>query len=195
MWDGRTRQRRDHPALREVPQVARAGVLMYGGAMKWAAAMICLAIGCAQQPAGDLSVKPVTAAQLLEAVRAPGAKAVLVNVYATWCEPCRKEFPDLVKLERSYRDKGLRLLFVSADDEDNLPAVKEFLAKQGVAFPTYLKAQKDMEFINSMEPRWDGSLPVTLLYDSAGRQRDFWVGMKDYKTFEEKLKPILEEKQ
>jgi hypothetical protein len=57
-----------------------------------------------------------------------------------------------------------------------------------------LKAQKDMEFINGLEPRWDGALPVTLLYDGAGKQRDFWVGATDYKTFEQKLKPILEEK-
>jgi thiol-disulfide isomerase/thioredoxin len=127
-------------------------------------------------------------------LRAPGARAVLVNVYATWCEPCRKEFPDLVKLKHNYHVKGLRVLFVSADDEENLPAVKKFLAKQSVNFQTYLKAEKDMEFINGLEPRWDGSLPATLLYDGAGKQRDFWVGMKDYKTLEEKLKPILEEK-
>lgn len=155
--------------------------------------MVCLAVGCAQQTA-DVAVKPVTAEQLLAAARAPGAKAVLVNVYATWCGPCREEFPDLVKLEQNYRQKGLRVLFVSADDEENLPSVKKFLADHGVNYPTYLKAQKDMEFINGLEPRWDGSLPATLLYDCAGRQRDFWVGSTDYQTFEQKLKSILEEK-
>jgi thiol-disulfide isomerase/thioredoxin len=119
---------------------------------------------------------------------------VLVNIYATWCGPCREEFPDLVKLEQDYQAKGLRLLFVSADDEENLPAVKAFLADHGVNYPTYWKAQKDMEFINGIEPRWDGSLPATLLYDGAGQQRDFWVGSVDYHVFEQKLKSILEEK-
>jgi len=135
----------------------------------------------------------VTAAQLLEAVRAPGARVVLVNVYATWCGPCREEFPDLVKLERNYRVKGLRMIFVSADDEDRLPAVKRFLANHGVTMPTFLKAQQDMEFINGLEPRWDGSLPATLLYDGAGKPRDYWVGMTDYNTLEQKIKALLEE--
>jgi len=155
--------------------------------------MVCLLAGCARE-APEATIKRVTAAQLLDVVRAPGAQAVLVNVYATWCGPCREEFPDLVKLERNYRVKGLRLLFVSADDEENMAAVKRFLAKQGVDYPTYLKAEQDMEFINGLEPRWDGALPATLLYDGAGRQRDFWTGAADYKTFEQKLKPILEEK-
>lgn len=165
----------------------------YGLNVKWMIAMMCLLAGCARETA-DLAVKPVTATELLAAVRAPGAKAVLVNLYATWCEPCQAEFPDLVKLERSYRVKGLRVLFVSADDEENMAAVKRFLVKQGVNYPTYLKAEKDMEFINGLEPRWDGALPATLLYDGAGKQRDFWVGATNYKTFEQKLKPILEEK-
>lgn len=161
--------------------------------MKWALILACLLAGCARETA-SVPVLPVTAAQLLEAVRAPGARAVLVNVYATWCGPCREEFPDLVKLERDYRVKGLRVLFVSVDDEENMPAVKQFLATQGVTYPSYRKAQPDMEFINGLDAEWNGTLPATWLYDGAGRRRDFWMGAADYQTFEQKLKPILEEK-
>ena len=152
--------------------------------------MVCLLAACAKGP----DVAPVTAADVLGKVRASGAKVALVNVYATWCEPCRAEFPDLVRLEREYRGRGLKLVFVSVDDESNLPAVKRFLADSGVDFPSCLKSQKDMEFINGLEPRWDGSVPATLLYDGAGRQRDFWVGATGYEKLEKKIKSILEEK-
>jgi thiol-disulfide isomerase/thioredoxin len=56
-----------------------------------------------------------SAADVLAAVRAPGARAVLVNIWATWCVPCREEMPDLLRLRRTYADRGLRLILVSGD--------------------------------------------------------------------------------
>ena len=133
---------------------------------------------------------PVTAAGLNQAVTRAGAPVVLVNVWATWCGPCREEFPDLVRLERLWRGRGLKVLLVSADDEGDLPQVKRFLAERGVDFPTYLKAQKDMEFINGLDPRWSGALPATFLYDGTGRLRDFWEGKTTYALFEQKVRAV-----
>ncbi|MCX7885661.1 MAG: TlpA family protein disulfide reductase [Verrucomicrobiae bacterium] len=160
--------------------------------MRWLVVALCVLCGCVKQ-AGRPPIQPVTASQLLELVRAPGAKVVLVNVYAIWCGPCREEFPDLVRLEENYRGKGLRVLFVSADDESDLSAVRKFLREQGVGYTTYLKAQADMEFISGLDQRWEGALPATFIYDGRGGLRDFWVGTADYRTFEQKIKPILEE--
>ena len=134
---------------------------------------------------------PVTAADILKSVRSSGASVVLVNLWATWCDPCREEFPDLVRLERKYRSRGLRVLFVSADDRDDAAAVQSFLSDQGVDFPTYLKAEKDQPFIDRLEKRWTGALPATLLFDGKGRQRGFWEGPVKVRELEEEIVKLL----
>jgi thiol-disulfide isomerase/thioredoxin len=139
----------------------------------------------------DVRVTPVTAADIQKAVRESGAKAVLVNVWATWCEPCRQEFPGLVSVAHKYQGQGLKVLLVSADSESDLPAVKKFLAERGVEFPAYLKAEKDQEFIDGMGKQWEGALPATFLYDSAGKLSDFWEGETAFSVFEQKVVEAL----
>src|SRR6266567_2193287 len=88
----------------------------------WAAAFaIALLAGCARHGGsgraapGAGPLLAADAARVLGAVREPGARAVLVNVWATWCQPCREEFPELMRVARENRPRGLRLLFVSDD--------------------------------------------------------------------------------
>lgn len=141
--------------------------------------------------AAEPALQPASAAQVLEAARAPGAKATLINVWATWCQPCVEEFPDLVKLHRAYGDRGLRLVLVSADFDDQREAVISFLGKQGVSFSTYLKDQKDEDFIDGIDPRWSGALPASFVVDRTGAIVDFWEGKKNYAALESRLAPLL----
>ena len=101
-----------------------------------------------------MRVTPVTAAGIQQAVRNSGAKAVLVNVWATWCGPCREEFPGLIRVARKYQDQGLKVVLVSADFDTDMAAVKKFLAEEGVDFPSYIKAEKDQAFIDALDKRW-----------------------------------------
>jgi thiol-disulfide isomerase/thioredoxin len=130
------------------------------------------------------TILPATAADIVAAAQSPGAQVTLVNVWATWCAPCREEFPDLLRLEQTYRDRGLRLLLVSADFEDQLIEARRFLAAHGVRDTTYFKREQDMAFIDGLDPRWSGALPATLIYDSTGRLTSFWEGRADYAKFE-----------
>jgi len=114
----------------------------------------------------------------------PGARLTLVNVWATWCAPCREEFPALLKVARAHRREGVRLVLVSADFPDQLPGVRAFLAAHGVTDTSYIKSGDDMPFINSINPKWSGALPATLLYDDRGRLVTFWEGMADEDRFE-----------
>jgi thiol-disulfide isomerase/thioredoxin len=136
-------------------------------------------------------VQPVDGPQLLEVVRDSKAKAVLVNVWATWCVPCRQEFPDLMQLQRNYRDRGLEVVLVSADFDDQMPEVRKFLASHLVDFPTYMKTGDDMKFIDALTPRWTGALPATFVYDGDGNLRAFHEGKETYDTFEKDVLAIL----
>jgi thiol-disulfide isomerase/thioredoxin len=130
-----------------------------------------------------------TAADLLTLAQEPGASATLVNVWATWCLPCRKEFPDLLRLERRYRTQGLRVALVSADFDST--EARSFLADQGVDFTTYFKIGDDMEFINTLSPDWSGALPATFVYDSAGALVSFWEGKADSARFERAVQEAM----
>ncbi|HUK14075.1 MAG TPA: TlpA disulfide reductase family protein [Thermoanaerobaculaceae bacterium] len=132
-----------------------------------------------------------SARDVMAAVGRARGDVVLVNVWATWCEPCREEFPDLMRLRREMSGKPFALILVSADFPDVKPEVTRFLAQYGVDFPTFLKSQGDTEFINGLDPRWSGALPATILYGADGVKRGFWEGKADYATFVERVSALL----
>lgn len=150
------------------------------------------ATGGAALDSADITLTPVDADGLLAAVRAPGARATLVNVWASWCQPCREEFPDLVALQREWADRGFRLVFVSADFAEDVPNARAFLAEQGVDWPTYLKTGDDMQFIDKLDARWSGALPGSFLYDSSGRLVRFWEGKASRDTLAARILPVLD---
>jgi thiol-disulfide isomerase/thioredoxin len=103
---------------------------------------------------------------------APRERPLLVNFWATWCAPCREEFPDLVKLRGLYAPESLDFALVSLDDPSDIgTAVPDFLLESGAAsLPAYLlHSEDDNAAINSVDPTWGGELPATFLYDRAGR--------------------------
>jgi thiol-disulfide isomerase/thioredoxin len=136
-------------------------------------------------------IVPAGADEILEVVRERGTAASLINVWATWCVPCREEFPDLMRLHREHGRDGMRLILVSADFDDAVDEARAFLASQGVTFTTYLKTGKDQEFIDSLSPEWTGALPASFIYDSEGRLRDFWQGRISHEDMEQRLLAVM----
>src|SRR3954468_1150672 len=102
-----------------------------------------LAMTLLAAPAGAAGAPPVVKVEIAElpailaAVKAPGAQAVLVNVWATWCEPCREEMPELVIFYRDNRGQGLRLVLISADDDDQRAEVARVLTALGFDGPAF----------------------------------------------------------
>ncbi|MBV9924530.1 MAG: redoxin domain-containing protein [Acidobacteria bacterium] len=100
------------------------------------------------------------------------ARPLLVNFWATWCVPCREEFPDLVKIRGGYTEDKLDFVLVSLDDPSDIgKAVPEFLSEQrATGLPSYLlHASDDGVAIDLVDPTWHGELPATFLYDRSGR--------------------------
>src|SRR5206468_450711 len=88
----------------------------------------------AAPPPGQEPTAPATISRIdapgIKALAADGrAHATLVNVWATWCQPCRQEFPDLLEAAAAHRADGLRLVLVSTDFDEQLPDVRRFLAR------------------------------------------------------------------
>ena len=98
-------------------------------------------------------------------------RPLLINFWATWCDGCREEFPDLVKIDSDYRNKGLNFISISLDDiTDIKTAVPEFLKAMKAQMPVVLLNVKDPEpAIHAVDEKWDGALPATYLYDKDGK--------------------------
>lgn len=120
-------------------------------------------------------------------------KIVMVNFWATWCSPCRKEFPDLVKLYNAYKDKGFNLIFVSFDEESELNSeVIPFLKKNGVDFKSYLINMPNPDnLILSFDPNWEMGIPTTYLIDKEGEIKWKALGSRKYKEFESEVLKLI----
>jgi thiol-disulfide isomerase/thioredoxin len=103
--------------------------------------------------------------------RDPGdTRPLLINFWATWCDPCREEFPDLVKIDEDYRPKKINFVAISLDDVTEIATeVPKFLKEMKAAMPVVLLNVNDPEpAIKTVDAAWDGQLPATFLYDKQG---------------------------
>lgn len=139
--------------------------------------------GAGSNPVDGPAIDAITAAGIRSRV-SDGGGVTLVNLWATWCAPCRAEMPALLHVARAHEADGVRLMLVSVDFDDQLPAVRKFLGSHGVDQTTYLKNEKDETFINGIHPEWSGALPATLVYDRNGKLVQFWEGAADENRFE-----------
>ncbi len=158
-----------------------------------AALVLFLFAGAASAAEATRLAGEVNGKELAAAVAAEKGKVVLVNFWATWCVPCREEFPDLVKLEKAWRDRGLRVIGVSTDLGKDLPKVEKFLAATQPDFPNYRKKSggDDQDFIESVDGKWGGELPFSVLYGRDGRKARVLSGKQSGADFERAVAALL----
>ena len=122
-------------------------------------------------------------------------KAVLVNFWATWCEPCRHEYPMLNELAKQYSPQGLKVIGVSMDDDGDLILMRRFLSRYKPVFRNYRKKTGEetefRQFTQAVFPGWNGSLPATFFYGKDGRQAGHMFGEGPRETYEAAIRALL----
>lgn len=111
-------------------------------------------------------------------------KVRLLDVWASWCGPCRMTIPELNDIYERYRDRGLVVVGVSVDD--NPAAVLEFQRQVPVRYPTVMFNQEIGRLIG--EP---SSIPTTFLIDRTGRMRRRFIGYVEASTLEAEVRRFL----
>jgi thiol-disulfide isomerase/thioredoxin len=135
---------------------------------------------------------PVNEASYPKLIAEHRGKVVLVDFWATWCVPCRKEMPELAKLESRLRAKGLQLITISADEPEKQSQAEALLAQYNVPEPAYIRrANDDDKFINSIDTKWSGALPAIFVYDKSGRKVKMFVGETSIKDVEAAVAKLL----
>lgn len=144
-----------------------------------------------QNPSASSLLKPLSKEAISQEIREGDHQIALVNYWASWCLPCLKEFPDLVKLREKYADQGLKLILISADDESKRSAAEKILRDQKVDFETYFKGDQSLELFGELYPNWNGALPSNLIITKDGKVLEAWFGETTGPEFEERIKKHL----
>lgn len=152
-------------------------------------AAAALVAAAAQPPA----VTAIDSDGLTRVIRESGASVLVVNMWATWCAPCREEFPDLVKFHKAFEGRGVGVVSVSMDLPSDLESkVIPFLRDQKAGFPSYIKTPGgDEAFINAIDETWSGGLPATFIYDASGRLVKSIHGTTSHDSLAELVRPML----
>ena len=111
-------------------------------------------------------------------------KLVLLNFWATWCAPCRREMPRFSKWQRDYGAEGLQIIGVSMDDD--AASVRQLLAQHPVNYPIVMGDAKLGELFGSVL-----GLPLSFLIDVQGRIVARYQGESDLASMEAKLKELM----
>jgi cytochrome c biogenesis protein CcmG, thiol:disulfide interchange protein DsbE len=139
--------------------------------LRTTAAALLLA-ACGDAPVGG-PVKvgaeaPAYAAETLDGERTAlsqlRGRPVLLNVWATWCHPCRQEIPALEQLHRAYSARGLHVIGVSIDQGDQEQGIREFLTEYGASYPIWLDPDGEIQTTYSTM-----GVPNTFLIGPDGR--------------------------
>jgi thiol-disulfide isomerase/thioredoxin len=117
---------------------------------------------------------------------------LVVTFWATWCEPCRDEYPMLNELAKYYAPKGLRVVGISLDQDGDLILMRRFLARYKPVFPNYRKVKGgEQAFANGVMQGWNGSIPASFFYAKDGTQIGHLVGSGDHETYDAAIRTLL----
>jgi thiol-disulfide isomerase/thioredoxin len=146
------------------------------------------------QKSGEIQydVKSIDESGLKQLIAQRNGKILFLNVWATWCVPCREEFPDLVRLAEHYKNADVEFVGLSVDYPDEIESkIIPFLENQKCNFKIYVQAFDDeANLIGLLNEKWSGAIPATFIFDPVGIQRVFLLGVHSYDDFQQELEKL-----
>jgi thiol-disulfide isomerase/thioredoxin len=112
-------------------------------------------------------------------------QVVLVNLWATWCPPCKEEMPTLQAFYDKYREDGF--VIIAINDGDPAPDVLQFVEDYQLTFPVWL----DPTYTATEEAFHTLNLPASFVIDRQGIIQLTWVGGISYSALEEYVAPLI----
>jgi peroxiredoxin len=114
---------------------------------------------------------------------------LVVDFFATWCQPCRRSIPHLIKMNQKYGKQGLQVLGLSADEESD-SALKAFIEERRINYPVALAGEAVTSGFGIR------SVPVMFIIDKKGKVAEVFRGFSDTigSSMEELVKKLLAEK-
>lgn len=113
-----------------------------------------------------------------------GKQPVVLNFWGTWCPPCRKEIPDLIKAYEEFKPQGVEMVGLAV--RDNVGSVTKFTAEKGMNWPMLMGD-------GALVARYRVSgVPTTIFIDSKGNEIGRFVGPQSYETFKQAFQAVLE---
>jgi len=113
-------------------------------------------------------------------------KVILLDFWATWCIPCKKEIPGFIELQKKFGDRGLQIIGLSVDDP--LTAAKTYAADMKMNYPVLLAEGKE-DILKAYDPI--PSIPVSVIIDRQGRIVARHLGIASMDVFEKEIVPLL----
>jgi thiol-disulfide isomerase/thioredoxin len=142
--------------------------------------------------AAELTLKPLDEAGYNALIKRHSGKVVLMDIWAAWCEPCRAETQDLVKLSKELGTKGLDYVTVTIDGPGELSYAEKYLRRNGSPFPAYYRKTKNEDaWVRNIHPQWTGTLPALFLYDRNGRLARAFIGSATPEVLSAAIRELL----
>jgi peroxiredoxin len=138
------------------------------------------------EPAPDFTLKAKSGENMR--LKELSGDVVLVNFWASWCGPCRKEMPLLQKLQDKYKDMGFTVLGVNVEEQND--AAKNFIDEVGVSFPILLDEANDVSKLYDVN-----AMPTTVIIDRQGNKRYVHYGFQsgDEAIYKKVVKALVRE--
>ena len=178
----------------------------FGCSTKWKERSAHVAAEAIKWNAIPATIEEIDAAGIAKLRKNGTDKLRLINLWATWCQPCVKEFPDLTAIASKFSRREFELTTISMDSKNQMGKARKFLSRhravisdrlrpsveaEGRTTNNYLYTGSVDDLAAALDPKWNGAIPLTLLIDQKGEVLYQMVGLINRETVVEKVLDVI----